>query len=374
MRMILLSIGGQLLLNFILLWIIWTATDKGSKWRKAVLAIIGCEVVAFVVIASYKVIVPDRGDFLRIGGSLFVDYYVFISLLLMPLLVAYFVIWLLRHTNLLKERVKRKSARRWAIIILTPLAMAACIQGYYSSQHPVITRYEVSVPHNGEAKELKIALITDMHIGELIGRKDLEKMVRLVQAERPDYVFIGGDQLDYYFDYVEKDPEITKLITSLHPDSNRIYHVLGNHEYYIDLEQKCQWIKDTGILLRDSVVQLSDSLYLIGRDDAYNEFRSPLSKLTDLVPDGATTIVLDHQPIEPDIERDLGIDLSLHGHTHDGQFIPFKWLVALRFENSYGYLKKGNTHYITSSGFGYSSSPILFGTKSEVVMIHLKLE
>ena len=92
------------------------------------------------------------------------------------------------------------------------------------------------------------------------------------------------------------------------------------------------------------------------------------------VPEGATTILLDHQPIEPDVERALGIDLALHGHTHDGQFIPFKWLVWLNFENSYGYLHRGVTHYITSSGLGFSSSPILLGTFSEVVIIHLKLQ
>ena len=52
----------------------------------------------------------------------------------------------------------------------------------------------------------------------------------------------------------------------------------------------------------------------------------------------------------------------------------FKWLVWLNFENSYGYLHRGVTHYITSSGLGFSSSPILLGTLSEVVIIHLKLQ
>ena len=80
---------------------------------------------------------------------------------------------------------------------------------------------------------------------------------------------------------------------------------------------------------------------------AYNESnRLPLKSLVEEVPEGATTILLDHQPIEPDVERALGIDLALHGHTHDGQFIPFKWLVWLNFENSYGYLHRGVTHYI----------------------------
>lgn len=373
MRMILLSLGGQLLLNFILLWCIWLATSKKSIWRKIAVGVVGIELLAFLVLATYKVIIPDRGDFFRIGASLFADYYVFVALWLMPLLLAYFVIWLLKKLNVLKESRQCKVARGWAIVLLIPLTLAACLKGYYNSTHPVVTHYEVNLPYEGAPHELTIALITDIHIGELV-RKDLvEKMVEMVQKEKPDYVCVGGDQIDYYFDYIEDNPQITELLSSLHPDKNRIFHVLGNHEYYIDLEKKCDWLSLCGTLLRDSVVQLNDSLYLIGRDDAYNTARAPLKQLTEQVPKGATTILLDHQPVEPELERELGIDLSLHGHTHNGQFIPFKWLVALRYENPYGYLQKGDTHYITSSGIGFSSSPILFGTKSEVVIIHLKL-
>lgn len=100
-------------------------------------------------------------------------------------------------------------------------------------------------------------------------------MVEMVQKEKPDYVCVGGDQIDYYFDYIEDNPQITELLSSMHPDKNRIFHVLGNHEYYIDLEKKCDWLSLCGTLLRDSVVQLNDSLYLIGRDDAYNTARAP---------------------------------------------------------------------------------------------------
>lgn len=126
-------------------------------------------------------------------------------------------------------------------------------------------------------------------------------------------------------------------------------------------------------MLRDQVVRLEDSLYLVGRDDATNKQRLPLVKLMDQVPIGSTTMVLDHQPNEPEKERASGVDLAMHGHTHDGQFIPFKWLLGMIFENSYGYIEEGGTHYITSSGFGLSSSPIRIGTKSEVVIINLHL-
>lgn len=62
--MILLSLGGQLLLNFIPLRI-WFATSKKSIWRKIAVGVVGIELLAFLVLATYKVIIPDRGDFFR---------------------------------------------------------------------------------------------------------------------------------------------------------------------------------------------------------------------------------------------------------------------------------------------------------------------
>ena len=375
MRMLLISLAGQVLLNALFLLCVWWATKKGSQWRRIAIGWVVFELLYFLVIVISKVLYHSRGEYLRVGTSLFTNYYVFIVILMMPLLCGYFIIWLLGKLNVVKQAELRLKLRSWLLIVLLPITGALCIKGYYNSINPVATHSHITLPYNGAPKELKIAFITDLDIGELVKKEVLQKMVKMVQEEQPDYVLVGGDQVDYYFDYVERDPEISELLLSLHSDKSRIFHVLGNHEYYIDNEPKRKWLNEVGTLLVDSVVQLSDSLYLIGRDDAYNESnRLPLKSLVEQVPEGATTILLDHQPIEPDVERALGIDLALHGHTHDGQFIPFMWLVWLNFENSYGYLHRGVTHYITSSGLGFSSSPILLGTLSEVVIIHLKLQ
>lgn len=375
MRMLLISLGGQVLLNGLFLLSVWWGTKKGSTWRGVALGWVILELLYFFIAVVPRLLGHTRGDFLRVGTSIFTNYYVFIVILMMPLLLGYFIIWVLGKLKVLKRAELRRKLRSWLLLILLPITGALCYKGYYNSTHPIATHYHITLPYNGPTKELKLAFITDMHIGELVHKEVLREMSKMVQKEQPDYVLVGGDQVDYYFDYIREDPEISEIVRSLHQDKSRIFHVLGNHEYYIDLEEKREWLKEVGTLLVDSVVQLSDSLYLIGRDDAYNKAnRLPLPSLIERVPKGATTILLDHQPSEPVEERSLGIDLALHGHTHDGQFIPFKWMVWLRFENSYGYLERGGTHYITSSGLGFSSSPILLGTLSEVVIIHLKLE
>lgn len=374
MRMIIISLIGQGLMNLLLLTAVWKGTVKGSIWRKIALGWVGIEVIYLIYTIITQTYLNSKGEFLRVGGLMFSNYYVYIGVLMMLLAFAYLAIWILQKTGVIKGDIQKRKARGIALLIMMPITLLLCIQGYYNTMHPVVTRYDVSVPYNGEPKKLKIALITDIHFGDIITKEQVRKMVKMVQAEEPDYVFVGGDQLDYYFEFVEEDPEITALMRSLHPDATKIFHVVGNHEHYIDLEKKCDWLSSIGILLRDQVVQLEDGLYLVGRDDAYNKLRKPLVTLMQQVPEEATTLVLDHQPKEPEEERANGIALSMHGHTHDGQFIPFKWLVGLVFENSCGYLEKGGTQYITSSGFGLSSSPIRIGTRSEIVIINLSLK
>ncbi|MDD7437334.1 MAG: metallophosphoesterase [Bacteroidales bacterium] len=374
MRMIIISLFGQGLMNLLLLTAVWKGTIKGSIWRKIALGWVGLELLYFLFTIITQAYLNSKGEFLRVGGLMFSNYYIYIGVLMTLLMFGYFAIWILQKSGVIKGDISKRKARGMALIIFMPVTLILCIQGYYNTILPVVTRYDVSILHNGEPKELKIALVTDIHFGDIITKEQVRKMVKMVQAEHPDYVFVGGDQLDYYFHFVENDPEITTLIKSLHPDPSKIYHVLGNHEYYMDLEKKCDWLSSMGVLLRDQVVLLEDSIYLIGRDDAFNEQRLPLVKLMEQVPEGATSLVLDHQPTEPEEERANGVALSMHGHTHDGQFIPFKWIVGMRFENSYGYMEKDGTQYITSSGFGLSSSPIRIGTKSEIVIINLSLK
>ena len=62
--------------------------------------------------------------------------------------------------------------------------------------------------------------------------------------------------------------------------------------------------------------------------------------------------LLDHQPFELDEKEELGVDLTLSGHTHHGQMWPLNYITKAIYEVSWGYKKKGNTHVYVSSGVG----------------------
>lgn len=192
----------------------------------------------------------------------------------MPLLLAYFVIWPLKKLNVLKESRQCKVARGWAIALLIPLTLAACLKGYYNSTHPVVTHYEVNLPYEGAPQESNHSpdyryphwRIGEKRLGGEDGRNGAKR-----EARRAWEV----TRIDYYFDYIEDNPQQPSC-SLMHPDKNRIFHVLAITSI-ISTWRKNDWLSLCGTLLRDSVVQLNDSLYLIGRDDAYNTARAPLS-------------------------------------------------------------------------------------------------
>ena len=68
---------------------------------------------------------------------------------------------------------------------------------------------------------------------------------------------------------------------------------------------------------------------------------------------------------------DNGIDLQLSGHTHNGQFWPFNYLVKSMFELSWGYKQKGNSQFYVSSGYGSWGPPVRIGSQSEIVIIEI---
>lgn len=79
---------------------------------------------------------------------------------------------------------------------------------------------------------------------------------------------------------------------------------------------------------------------------------------------GKPIIVLDHQPWSFAEMNMNGVDLGLHGHTHNGQLWPYPLLMKLVYECPYGYYKKGPTQFYVSSGIGIAGPPYRVGTVS----------
>lgn len=223
----------------------------------------------------------------------------------------------------------------------------------------------------GQKDSITIVALSDMHLGYGIGKSELQRWVELINQENPDIVLIAGDILD---------SSIRPLIAQNMSDDLRqikskygVYAVMGNHEYISGNSASLKFIEESGIkLLRDSTVLIDSMFYVVGRDDRSNSARKPLSALTDSLDKSKPIILLDHQPYGLEEAEKNGVDIQFSGHTHHGQIWPISLITDLIYENSYGYLKKGNTNIYVSSGMGIWGGKFRIGTQSEYTVIKVK--
>jgi len=217
-------------------------------------------------------------------------------------------------------------------------------------------------------KTKKIVLLSDLHLGYHIDRKEFARWVDIINAEHPDLILIGGDIID-----ISVRPLLLEDVAEeFHRLKAPVYACLGNHEYYASEPKAKEFYDKAGVvLLRDSVATV-DGITIIGRDDRTNTHRKPLKDLMKQVDNNHYTILLDHQPYHLEEAEKAGIDFQFSGHTHDGQVWPISWITRAMYEKSFGYLKKGDTQYYVSSGMGIWGAKFRIGTRSEYVVATLR--
>lgn len=296
------------------------------------------------------------------------------------LVLALFVLELLRLGNKLFRWYPpfiRKHYRqvKYALLILLPCGTALLlVNAYHRVVNPIIKEVYITVPKNGgNLDSLTIVMISDMHIGEVIGRKLVEKYVEMSNRQRPDLVVFTGDMIDYDVRYAEKG-NIAEVLRGLKAPLG-VYAIYGNHEYRANRFAKDRWFEKAGMtLLKDSVVMPDSAFYLVGRDDRINKGRQALHALLKGKDSSKPVIVLDHQPYSFAEAAMNGADIGLSGHTHNGQLWPYPLVMKLIYECPYGEYQKGNTRFYVSSGLGVAGPPYRVGTVSEMVVLHIRFE
>ncbi|WP_299092246.1 metallophosphoesterase [uncultured Bacteroides sp.] len=244
--------------------------------------------------------------------------------------------------------------------------------GYYNYHHPKTNTINIALdkPLAGDAKPIKIVAVSDLHLGNGIGKTALKRYVKMINEQNPDLILIAGDLIDNSVVplYTEKMmEELSELKVPL-----GVYMVPGNHEYISGIKASARFIQDTPIqLLRDSVVTLPNGIQLIGRDDRSNTARRSLQELMAGIDKSKPIILLDHQPYKLTESEAAGVDLQFSGHTHRGQVWPMSWVTDYIYEQSHGYRQWGNSHIYVSSGLSLWGPPFRIGTESDMAVFYL---
>ncbi|HWQ42494.1 MAG TPA: metallophosphoesterase, partial [Desulfosporosinus sp.] len=270
----------------------------------------------------------------------------------------------------------QKTPKVFASVILVFVTLTL-IYGSWNARHPVIVNYELTVDKESQLDQLRIAMVSDIHYGDIIDVSRLKGMVEAIEELQPDLILLAGDITD---GMVTKE-KAQKLIAVLEKMQAKygIYAVPGNHDRWARNDSDIlRSFNEAGInVLRDSFIKVDNGFYIIGRDDPSNSRergRKELGGLMQGVDASLPIILLDHQPIDIEISEKNQIDLQLSGHTHRGQIFPGQLITNQLYDSHWGLLTRGSYHLIVSSGYGTWGPPLRIGTHPEVVNVTIKFK
>lgn len=260
------------------------------------------------------------------------------------------------------------------------------ILGTKNANSPIIKHYDLNVNKKaGSYEELHVVMVSDFHLGDIVDKTRLEKIIKEINALEPDIVLLPGDVIDGNTKpFMEQNmaSEFKRIKSRL-----GVYAVPGNHEYFGENEENMVvCFKNAGInLLRDDYIQVDNSFYIIGKDDPAKEYRGKsgdsekvedksLEKILQGVNKSLPLILMIHQPVLVDESIKEGIDLQLSGHTHKGQLFPINYITQRTFKLDWGHLKQEGYNLIVSSGVGTWGPPIRIGNRPEIVDIWISFQ
>jgi hypothetical protein len=262
----------------------------------------------------------------------------------------------------------------YALVVPLALSVALNAYGFYEARTirtGVVTIHTSKIPR--EIGRLRIAQLSDVHIGMIVREERLRRILDAVRKAEPDLLVSTGDLLDGQIDNLMSSAD---LLRQIRPRYGK-YAVMGNHEYFAGIVKALDFHERAGfVVLRGDALTLANLISIAGMDDAtgarFGAYRPAEEKtLMAKLPKDTFTLLLKHRPVvEPDSEGHF--DLQLAGHTHKGQIYPFVWLTGLVFPYHSGYhdLAKGSRLYI-NPGAGTWGPPVRLLAPPEITVIDL---
>jgi predicted MPP superfamily phosphohydrolase len=247
----------------------------------------------------------------------------------------------------------------------------AAAHGFLYERHRLgLVRETISVAglHPAHAG-LRIGFITDLHRSENVSHELVDAAVRLVMAEQPDLIVLGGDYVTWGDRrYVAPSADALAPLTAPHG----VFAVLGNHDD--DRDMPAALTAKGFTVLRDARTRVTikeETLDIAG-------IRFWTNKIADItrVLRGASAniILLAHTPKRLAEAAALSVPLMLSGHTHGGQIVlpGIGAFAAREFPVVAGSARRENTAVFVSRGVGTVYLPVRLNCPPEVALLTLQ--
>ncbi|MBM0259603.1 metallophosphoesterase [Micromonospora sp. 4G55] len=224
---------------------------------------------------------------------------------------------------------------------------------------------------------LRIATVSDIHLGPLRGREHTERIVAAINRLDADLVAVVGDLVD---GSVAELGEAAAPLRGLRSRYGNFF-VTGNHEYYSGVEEWVQEVDRLGLRVlqnqRQEIRARGGVLDLAGVNDvtaAGTGLAAPAdyaAALGDRDP-SRPVVLLAHQPVAAHEAAKFGVDLQLSGHTHGGQIVPFNLAVKLQQPVVSGLGEVDGTKVYVTNGAGFWGPPVRVGAPPQITLVELR--
>jgi hypothetical protein len=268
----------------------------------------------------------------------------------------------------------RGLAGRPAFLCIAGLAVALSAYAIVEASRIEVVRVRIVTDRlPASFPSLRIAQITDLHLGLIHRTGKAREVAAIVAREHPDILVSTGDLVDGQLDGVAELAEILRGI----PAPRGKFAVLGNHEYYAGIDRAIAFTRKSGFtLLRDESVTIDDAVRIAGVDDPAGARFGRTHGTSDAAllgnrHDGRFTVLLKHRPqLDPAGGK---FDLQLSGHTHHGQIFPFRLLTRLVFPLLAGdHPVPGGGILHVSRGTGTWGPPMRFLAPPEITVVEIE--
>lgn len=266
----------------------------------------------------------------------------------------------------------------WCLLVFIAVTtLISSVIGLIDASFIAVKKVEVHLEKLPKSFDgFRIAQISDLHIGPLIKRRFVQKVVNITNSLEVDLVALTGDMIDGEPERLSYDTAPLAYLTSKHGS----FFVTGNHEYYWNVHSWINEFKRLGfnVLANENRVINNgfDQIAIAGVNDFYSLYSNvnpmnPALAAKDL-PQDMTKILLAHQPKTYDLAQKADFDLMLSGHTHGGQYFPFTFLIKF-FQPYYrGLNRYKNLQIYVNRGTGFWGPPLRTGGFCEITLIILK--
>ncbi|WP_406163363.1 metallophosphoesterase [Streptomyces sp. NBC_01005] len=220
------------------------------------------------------------------------------------------------------------------------------------------------------AHGFRIAVVSDIHLGPILGRAHTRRIVDTINRTQPDLVAVVGDLVDGTVADLGPAAEPLARLKARHGN----FFVTGNHEYYSGAAQWVDQVKELGLHpLENDRVEI-DGFDLAGVNDIAGESEGQGPDFARALGDRDRTraaVLLAHQPVVIHDAVAHGVDLQLSGHTHGGQLWPGNFIADLANPTGAGLDRYGDTQLYVSRGAGAWGPPVRVGAPSDITVVEL---